>query len=268
MRIFLCALALLAGCATPEPAGGPSGASLAGPLAGPLGGPLGEPSGGPGAVVALEARFGAMARARGSAVLLPGGLALTAAHVVDEASLREELCRQGRWPAEDAPYLAALTLRGAGGAAVPATRQRLGRSTFTPAGSPAGSPTGAMGAAGCDLAYRAGQDLALLRLAAALPGQVPARVCATDPLPGQWVRAASAGRVVLGQLAGEVAEADQANGRYAVLALRLEQGESGGGVFDAASGCLLGIVSMRDPAAPDRSWLVRAAVIRAFLAGE
>ena len=59
-------LAALAGCANPGPAAAPR-------------------------VVALEARFGDMARARGSAVPLAGGLALTAAHVVDEASLREDL---------------------------------------------------------------------------------------------------------------------------------------------------------------------------------
>jgi hypothetical protein len=69
-------------------------------------------------------------------------------------------------------------------------------------------------------------------------------------------------------MAGEAVEPEAANGRYAVLALRLEAGDSGGGVFDGASGCLLGIVSMRDPAEPGRSWLVRAATIRAFLADE
>ncbi len=221
-------LAALAGCANPGPAAAPR-------------------------VVALEARFGDMARARGSAVPLAGGLALTAAHVVDEASLREELCRLGRWPAEAAPYLAGLALRGADGVAVPATRVRLGRSTFS--------------RQGCDLAYRDGQDLALLRPAAAL-AEAGVAVCAADPLPGQWVEAFSAGRAVRGRMAGEAAEAEAANGRYAVLALRLEAGDSGGGVFDAASGCLLGIVSMRDPAAPGHSWLVRTAVIRAFLAAE
>jgi hypothetical protein len=219
-------------------------------------------------VVALEARFGSMARARGSAVPLAGGLALTAAHVVDEASLREELCRLGRWPAEAAPYLAGLALRGADGVAVPATRLRLGRSTFTPpaGGSPAGTPAASAGQ-GCDLAYREGQDLALLRPAVPLAGAGVA-VCAADPVPGQWVDTLSAGQLRRGRMAGEAAEAEAANGRYAVLALRLEPGDSGGGVFDAASGCLLGIVSMRDPAAPSRTWLVRAAVIRAFLAAE
>jgi hypothetical protein len=202
-------------------------------------------------VLALEASFGLMARARGSAVPLAGGLVLTAAHVVDEASLREELCRLGRWPAEAAPYLAGLTVAGADGIRVPATRLRLGRSTFT--------------AQGCDLAYRDGQDLALLRPAP--PLQVPGvAVCAADPLPGQRVVAFSGGQLLPGRMAGEAAEAEAANGRYAVLALRLEPGDSGGGVFDAGSGCLLGVISMRDPAEPGRSWLVRAAVIRAFLA--
>ncbi len=222
-------VALLTGCA---------GRLLPAPMAAPL---------------ALEARFGALARAHGGAVQLADGLVLTAAHVVDEASLREELCRLGRWPAEPAPYLAGLQLRPPGAATVPATRLRLGRSTFTQQG--------------CDLAYRAGQDLALLRPDTPLPGS-GAAVCATDPRPGQAVVAFSAGQPAQGRMAGEAAEAEPANGSYAVLALRLEAGDSGGGVFDAASGCLLGIISMRDPAQPGHSWLVRAAVIRAFLAAE
>jgi hypothetical protein len=73
-------------------------------------------------------------------------------------------------------------------------------------------------------------------------------------------------RRFLTRLDGAAAERDPANGSYAVLPDRLEEGESGGGVFDAASGCLLGIVSQRDPDRPDRTWIVRAAVIRAFLA--
>jgi hypothetical protein len=204
-------------------------------------------------VLALEARFGTLARTRGSAVPLAGGLALTAAHVVDEASLREELCRLGRWPAEEAPYLVGLDLRGADGTAIPATRLRLGRSTFAQQG--------------CDLAYRDGQDLALLQPAVAV-AQAGAEICVADPAPGQWVETFSAGQPVRGRMAGEAVEPEAANGRYAVLALRLEAGDSGGGVFDGASGCLLGIVSMRDPAEPGRSWLVRAATIRAFLADE
>ncbi len=229
--------ALLAACAgSPESAGEPP-----------------WPPGPPPPILAVEARFGALARARGSAVPLAGGLALTAAHVVDEASLREEMCRLGRWPAEQAPYLAGLRLRQADGSEVAATRVRLGRSTFT--------------RQGCDLAYRQGQDLALLRPDAPLAGPA-ATVCPADPQPGQGVVAFSGGRLVRGRLAGEAMEAEPANGRYAVLALRLEAGDSGGGVFDAASGCLLGIISMRDPAEPGHSWLVRAAVIRAFLAAE
>jgi Trypsin-like peptidase domain len=214
-------------------------------------------------VATLTARFGAVAHARGSAVLLPGGLALTAAHVVDEASLREALCRMGRWPGEEMPYLAELALSLPGSQPVPATRVRLGRSTFAPLGASASGP-----AASCELAYRQGMDLALLRLAAPLATAPPPPVCATDPIPGQAVLVVSAAHLALARLEGEAAEADAANGRYAVLALRLEQGDSGGGVFDAATGCLLGIVSMRDPGVSGRTWLVRAAVIRAFLADQ
>ncbi len=205
-------------------------------------------------VVALVASFGTLARAHGSAVLLPGGQALTAAHVVDEASLREELCRLGRWPGEAVPYLAGLALQPPGGAPLAATRQRLGRSNFE--------------VSGCDLAYRGGADLALLQLEAPASLADPPPVCRADPPPGQPVLVVSAGRQVAATLGGEATEADAENGRYAVLDLRLEAGDSGGGVFALPELCLLGIVSMRDPQDPDRSWLVRAAVIRAFLQEE
>ena len=145
--------------------------------------------------LALEARFGDLARTRGAAVALAGGLVLTAAHVVDEASLREELCRLGRWPAEPAPYLAGLRLRPPGGEAVPATRLRLGRSTFTRQGSNQATQLG------CNLAYRAGQDLALLRPEHPLPGP-GATICAENPTPGQLVTAFSAGRPVQGRRGG------------------------------------------------------------------
>jgi hypothetical protein len=203
-------------------------------------------------VLPVTALFGTSARARGSAVVLPQGRLLTAAHVVDEASVREALCRRGRWPAEEAPYLTGL---GAGVTPAPATRERIGQSSFR--------------ARGCDLAYRNGADLALLRIEGAAAVELlplGASICPAEPADGTTVVVATRQRRFLTRLDGAADERDPANGRYAVLPDRLEEGESGGGVFDAASGCLLGIISQRDPERPDRTWIVRAAVIREFLA--
>lgn len=215
ISVCVVTLGLLAGCAAPAPA--PPAA-------------------------AVSARFAGLATARGVGVPLASGLVLTAAHVVDEASLREELCRQGRWPAAPVPYLSGLAVDGA-----PATRLRQGQPTF----------------AACDLAWRGGRDLALLRPAAPLPGG--ASLCPAEPPAGAAVAVATPAGLVPGRLAGEAAEADPANGRYTVLAAELDLGASGAGAFAAGSGCLLGIVSMRDPTRPGLVWLVRLAVIRAFL---
>ncbi len=213
--------------------------------------------GGPaaGVVLPITAEFGASARARGTAVRLPNGLLLTAAHVVDEASLRESLCRRGRWPGEDAPYLSRLSVL-VDGQDIPGARVAIGRSTFQPLS--------------CELAYRDGADIAVLRLPAPPAGPVAARPapepCGEEPQPGQAVVVVTRDRRLRASIGGTARESIPALGSYAVLSARLEEGESGGGVFDSASGCLIGIVSQRDPENPDRTWLVRAPVIRAFLA--
>lgn len=196
-------------------------------------------------IVPVTAEFGPGVRARATAVRLADGRLLSASHVLDDAGIAEGFCRLGRPGAP--PRLTALTL--ADGR--PAARLRAGEAE--------------MDSRDCELAYRGGADLALLVAQGAPPqGAAP---CATDTTPGQRVIVATRARTATARMGGEVLEADPRFGRYAVLPMRLEPGESGGGVFDAATRCLAGIVSQRALDDPQAAWIVPASVIRAFLAG-
>jgi len=192
-------------------------------------------------IVPVTAEFGAAARARATAIRLDDGRLLSAAHILDEAGIAEGWCRLGR--TDPPPALTMLTTPDGVAHRLRAGRARLNR-------------------ADCELAYLRGEDLAVLA-APALPG---AAVCAQDPAPGQRVLVGTRDRIAAARLQAEVAEANPAFGQYAVLPLRLEPGESGGGVFDADSLCLLGIVSQRALHDPDAAWIVPARVIRGFLA--
>ncbi|RVT96996.1 hypothetical protein EOD42_11415 [Rhodovarius crocodyli] len=194
----------------------------------------------------VTAEFGPDVRARATAIRLADGRLLSASHVLDEAGIAEGFCRLGR-PGPP-PRLTALAL--ADGR--PAARLRSGEAE--------------MDSRDCELAYRGGTDLALLaepgpRVAGAAP-------CAADTTPGQAVIVATRARMARARMAGEAREADPRFGRYAVLPMRLEPGESGGGVFDAATRCLAGIVSQRALDDPGAAWIVPASTIRAFLERE
>lgn len=192
-------------------------------------------------IVPVSVEFGEAARARATAIAMADGTLLSAAHVLDEAGIAEGWCRLGR--RDPPPALTALTTPAGAARRLRAGTARLNR-------------------ADCELAYLHGEDLALL----AAPGLPGAAVCAEDPAPGQRVLVGTRDRIATARLEAEVAEANPAFGRYAVLALRLEPGESGGGVFDAGGLCLLGIVSQRALHDPDAAWIVPARVIRRFLA--
>ncbi len=197
----------------------------------------------PGTVLPITAEFSGVARTRATAVRLADGRLLSAAHILDDAGIAEGFCRLGR--RDPPPLLSALSI----GPGLPATRIRNGLARLN--------------TADCELAYHNGADLALL----AAPGEGGAVLCEADTSPGQPVLVATRDRVALGRMAGNVSEANPANGIYAVLTMRLEPGESGGGVFDAQRLCLHGIVSQRAPDDPQAAWVVRTSVIRAFLAG-
>ncbi len=196
-----------------------------------------------GTVVPVTADFSGVARARATAVRLADGRLLSAAHILDDAGIAEGFCRLGR--TDPPPRLSAVTLD----PAQPATRIRNGQARLNPLD--------------CELTYRGGADLALL--AASGPGG--AALCESDTRAGQPVLVATRDRTTMARMGGDVAEANPANGTYALLPLRLEAGESGGGVFDPTRLCLHGIVSQRALGNPDAAWIVRTSVIRAFLAG-
>lgn len=194
-------------------------------------------------MVPITAEFSGVARARASAVRLADGRLLSAAHILDDAGIAEGFCRLGR--RDPPPRLSAVSL----GPGLPATRIRNGQAHLNPAD--------------CELTYRGGADLALL----AAPGPPGAVLCESDTTPGQPVLVATRDRVAAVRMGADVGEANPANGIYALLPLRLEPGESGGGVFDARRLCLHGIVSQRALDDPGAAWVVRTSVIRAFLAG-
>lgn len=212
----LLAFLLLAGCATPPPAG---------------------------LVVPVTVEFSGEARARATAVPLEGGRLLSAAHILDEAGMAEGFCRLGR--RDRPPRLSAVLID----PAQPAARLRQGQARLNPTD--------------CELTYHGGADLALLSTG----GGRGAPLCGSDLRAGQTVLVATRDRTTTARMGADVAEANPADGSYALLPLRLEAGESGGGVFDPASLCLHGIVSQRALGNPDAAWIVRTSVIRAFLAG-
>ncbi|WP_458095866.1 trypsin-like peptidase domain-containing protein [Roseomonas sp. WA12] len=174
----------------------------------------------------------------GQAVHLGNGRFLTAAHLVDDSVPRLRHC--AGTPAQPTIRYAGRTLP------VRAIHMGEGRAE-----------------AGIGVTYRGGQDLALLQAGTVPPGPA-ARPCASGPIPGQPVRVLSTPRDVL-RAGPMVPEARAADGAYADLPVLLAQGESGSGVVDAESHCLLGIVSHRPEATPGHTRIVPAAAIRAFL---
>lgn len=179
--------------------------------------------------------------ATGSAVHLGNGLFVTAAHVVDGAPALMRGCPPS-----------------------------LPRSTVTFQGSTrlaelVGTGTAEVGPV-LGLRYLGGRDLGLLRLPGGLgPAAHP---CAFDATAGEAVIIASPWRVFRTRVLGMMQEDRQVFGGYAEVAARLEPGESGAGVFDAGQGCLLGVVSHRDNPTPDRTRVVLASALRAFLEEE
>lgn len=116
------------------------------------------------------------------------------------------------------------------------------------------------------LRYAGGEDLALLAPLSPLPALGAARPCAADPRPGQEVVLVTRRRAERMRVLGLAAEPDPRDGTYAELALAMAEGESGGAAFDAATGCLAGLVSHREEdGGRARTRLVPAGAIRRFL---
>ena len=177
-------------------------------------------------------------RLRGQAVYLGMGRFLTAAHLVDDMVPRLRHC--AGIPLEPLVVFHGYTM--------PVRLLRLGEGKLEPDIGPI---------------YRRGEDLALLQ-ATGTPSGPGAKPCPDGPSPGQAVIVLS-GQRHEARAGGLVPERRAADGAYADLPLHLAQGESGAGVFDARSFCLLGVVSHRPDDAPDHSRIVPASTIRTFL---
>ncbi len=196
-----------------------------------------------GAVAEVVATYGADCRAGGGAVHVGGGRFLTASHVVDGLVAGMRGCQRSPSPA--------FTLSVAGTPA-PANLLRTGQGRLDP-------PVG--------LRYAGGADLALLGPARPLPSLGTAAPCPADPRPGQELLLVTPRRAERLRVVALVAEADPRFGHYAELPLAMAPGESGGAAFDAATGCLAGLVSHREEEATGtRTRLVTPGAIRRFLA--
>ncbi|MGG5812035.1 trypsin-like peptidase domain-containing protein [Falsiroseomonas sp. CW058] len=197
------------------------------------------------AAAVAEIRSGAPPRcdATGAATHLGGGRFVTAAHVVDGSAQR----LRGDCP--PGPPAVLLSVRGA---PAPAVLLRAGRDRVD---------------RGIGQRYLAGEDVALLRPAAALPQLGAATPCAADPAPGAPVLLVSPVRALRTRISDIHRDRDPAFGSYLEIPVALQPGESGGAVFEAASGCLAGLISHRDgDAGPPGTRLVPASVIRRFAA--
>ncbi len=119
----------------------------------------------------------------------------------------------------------------------------------------------------------AGVDLALLKVE---PGEVsaqrralkPVQACGLGTAPNQPVVVAALGTVTLSKTVGAPIKSPTLNGDWSdILASGYGHGASGGGVFDAAKGCLAGIIII-EATAPgiELTQFVPASEIALFLA--
>ncbi len=179
--------------------------------------------------------------ATGAVVHLGAGRFVTAAHVVDGSVQR----LRGSCP--PGPAAVALTIRGS---PVPVALLRAGRDRVDPREGQR---------------YLAAEDVALLRATGAMPSLGAATPCAADPTPGAAALLVTPRRSLRTRISGTFRDPDPAFGTYLEVPVTLEPGESGGAVFDAASGCLAGLVSHRDVGSTTPTTrIVPASVIRRF----
>jgi hypothetical protein len=192
------------------------------------------------AVVTIRSGQPPFCNALGAATHLGAGLFVTAAHVVDGSVQR---LRDG------CPPTTAVTLA-PDGAPVPGTVVRAGRDRIEPV---------------VGQRYLAGEDLALIRMAAPVRDLPATPPCAADPATGASALLITPRRAIRTRIAGLFRESDPAFGAYLEIPVTLDPGDSGGAVLEAVTGCLAGIISHRDEdGGPPRTRLVPASVIRRF----
>ncbi|NKE46906.1 trypsin-like peptidase domain-containing protein [Roseomonas frigidaquae] len=185
--------------------------------------------------------------ATGAAIHLGEGRFVTAAHVVDGSAQR----LRGTCPAGAGPLVLSV-----GGAPAPARLVRAGQDRID-------RDIGQL--------YLGGEDVALVVPLRPLPSLGTATLCAGLPAAGTPALLVTPRRQHRTRLLGVVRETDSRFGMYLEIPETLAPGDSGGAVFEAASGCLAGLVSHRDEPAPGqaaqpRTRLVPAPVVARFLA--
>ncbi len=174
---------------------------------------------------------------RGSALYLGDDLYLTAAHVLlDRADVARE-CRFtpevstdfARSAAEADPFR--VSVRRAAGATADGTVAALGSRRSGPSG---------------EMDFAGSADFAIVRAKTA--GARPAlRPCAGPPHPGQTVVVVLRQGLVRTRVAATQTAKSDGDARYVDLDEVLDHGTSGAGVLDAATSCVLGLISHRWP---------------------
>ncbi|MGX9963653.1 trypsin-like peptidase domain-containing protein [Roseomonas sp. F4] len=200
-----------------------------------------------GAVAQVRSGESPRCLASGAAIHLGGGQFVTAAHVVDGSAQRP----RGVCPAGAGPLVLAVAGNPAPARLIRAGQDRVDR--------------------GIGQRYLEGEDVALLRATGPLPSLGTATLCAAPPAPGTPALLVTPRRSQRTRLLAPVADPDPRFGAYLEIPETLAPGDSGGAVFEAASGCLAGLVSHRDDptgaeAGAPRTRLVPAAVIARFVA--
>jgi hypothetical protein len=213
------------------------------PAAGPISPAVSPPPpGAPVAVAAVTVGTRPDCLVTGAAVPLGRNWFVTAAHVVDGSQPMLRGCSTG----------AVLPSLGLAGRQAPAAVASLGRGDISP---------------GIGLRYFDGRDLALLRQQGPALPTAAATPCLGEAVPGQRVTVVTAESARPSVVTGTMREDHAEFGGYAEVALHLAPGDSGGGVFDAQTGCLLGVVSHREIAGGrEHTRIVSAPVLRQFIA--
>ncbi len=187
--------------------------------------------------------------ASGAAIHLGGGRFVTAAHVVDGSVQRlRGFCPPDR---PGGTYGQPAITLGVRGTEAPARILRAGQDRVDP---------------GIGQRYLGGEDLAIVTPTRTLPALPAATPCAAQPPPGTPALLVTPRRAIRTRLLAPWTDPDARFGEYLEIPETLAPGESGGAVFEAASGCLAGIVSHRDSdGGPPSTRLVPASTIARFL---
>lgn len=192
-------------------------------------------------MVRIQSGESARCRATGAAIHLGGGRFVTAAHVVDGSAQLQ----RGGCPAGAGPLVLSVA-----GAPAPAQLVRAGQDRIEP---------------GIGQRYLDGEDVALVEPLRPLPSLGTATLCVRLPAVGAAALLVTPQRSQRTRLLGLVADQEPRFGAYLEIPETLAPGDSGGAVFEAASGCLAGLISHRDDPTVGQARLARTRLARTRL---